>query len=298
MKSAVRRRKRKKRVGTPPGTLIPAVEGSYQPALKTLFEYDKDLCNEHVVEGPIDFGAIKDTSKISWLNIDSIQDSRTLEEIGSTFAIHPLTLEDIQNPDLRPKIEDYDAYLFMSFKMLRWDDSGDETSTEQVSLILGKGYVISFQEKVGDVFEVIRDRLRSGKGRIRKLGADYLAYSLVDAVVDNYFTVLEMLEDQLEEIEDRVVYRSSLDTVPQIHGLRGQAVQFRRAVWPLRDNIHEILKGEDDMIDESTGDFFHDAYDHLMEAIDTIQVPCVTLAQLLNFNQWNMSKQLNSTMMV
>lgn len=298
MRSAARRRKRKRRVGVPPGTLIQVAEGSYQPAEKTLFEYDKARCSERTIAGKIDFDAIKDPSMVSWLNIDGVQDSETLEQIGDVFGIHPLVLEDIQNPDHRPKIEDYDNYLFMSFKMLTWDEKSLETSFEQVSLILGKGYVISFQERVGDVFEIIRERLRSGKGRIRKMGADYLAYSLVDAVVDNYFVVLERLEDRFEEVEDRVVYRSSSDSVGQIHDLRGQAVLFRRSIWPLRENIHEILKGEHELIDESTRMFFRDVYDHVLEVADTVEVYRETLAGLLNFHQTNLSKQLNSTMKV
>ncbi len=263
-----------------------------------MFEYDKEQCHEWTIEGRIDFDAIKDPSKVSWLNVDGIQDSQTLEQIGNVFEVHPLVLEDIQNPDQRPKIEDYDHYLFMSFKMLTWDEENRGTTSEQVSLILGKGYVISFQERVGDVFEIIRERLRSGKGRIRKMGADYLAYTLVDAIVDNYYVVLEKLEDRFEEIEDRVVFRSSLDSVPQIHDLRGQAVLFRRSVWPLRENIHEILKGEHEIIDESTRVFFRDVYDHVLEVVDTVEVYRETVAGLLNFHQTNLSKQLNSTMKV
>ena len=298
MKSSVRRRKRKKRIGLPPGSLIHAAEGSYQPAVKTLFQYDPERCTERPVPGSIDRDLITEPSTISWLNIDGIQDSATLEQIGTSVGIHPLVLEDIQNPDLRPKIEDYDDYLFLSLRMLRWDESLQETSSEQVSLLLGRGYVISFQERVGDVFEVIRDRLRSGKGRIRRQGADYLAYSLIDAVVDNYFSVLETLEDQLEELEDRVVYRADLDSVSRIHDLRGQAVLFRRAAWPLRDNIHEILKGEHEIVEEPTQAFFRDVYDHLLEVVDTIQLYRDTLSGLLTFYQSNLSKQLNSTMKV
>ncbi|HUX19694.1 MAG TPA: magnesium/cobalt transporter CorA [Spirochaetia bacterium] len=298
MKNTARKRKQKKRVGLPPGTLIPVAEGAYQPSTKTLFEYDKDTCDERTLSGKLELDSIKDPSKVSWLNIDGIQDSPILEQIGLVFHVHSLVLEDIQNPDHRPKIEDYEDYTFMSFKMLTWDEENEGTMTEQVSLILGKGYVISFQERVGDVFNPVRERLRSGKGRLRKQGADYLAYTLVDAVVDNYFAVLEKLEDQFELIEDQVVYRSSLDSVPRIHDLRGQAVLFRRAVWPLRENLHEILKGEHELIEESTQIFFRDVYDHVLEVVDTIELYRETLAGLLNFHQSNLSKQLNSTMKV
>ncbi len=298
MKTTVRRRRQKKRVGVPPGTLIQAAEGSYQAAGKTLFEYDEQECNERVVTGQIDFDSIKNPSKISWLNIDGIQDSPTLEQIGKVFEIHPLVLEDIQNPDLRPKIDDYPDYTFISFKMLRWDEENDEAASEQVSLILGKGFAISFQERVGDVFEQVRERLRAGKGRIRKLGADYLVYALVDAVVDNYFTVLERLEDEFEEVEDQVVYRASLNAVPRIHRLRSQAVLFRRAVWPLRESIHEIIKGEHELITEETVVFYRDVYDHVLEVVDTVELYRETVAGLLNSHQSNQNKQLNATMKV
>ena len=298
MKTTVRRRRRKKRIGVPPGTLIQAAEGSYQAATKTLFEYDEAECTERVVTGQIDFDSIKSTSKISWLNIDGIQDSPTLEQIGRVFKIHPLVLEDIQNPDLRPKIDDYPDYTFISFKMLRWDEENEETASEQVSLILGKGFAISFQERVGDVFEPVRERLRAGKGRIRRLGADYLVYALVDAIVDNYFSVLERLEDEFEEVEDQVVYRSSLNAVPQIHRLRSQAVLFRRAVWPLRESIHEIIKGEHELITEETVVFYRDVYDHVLEVADTVELYREIVAGLLNSHQSNQNKQLNSTMKV
>jgi magnesium transporter len=298
MKGASRKKKRKKRVGIPPGTLMPLVEGSYTPALKTLFEYNSAECSERTITGDIDFTAMKNPSKVSWLNVDGTQDSRALEQIGTALAIHPLVLEDIQNPDKRPTIESHEDYMFIVFKMLRLSSETSELLSEQVSLVLGRGYVISFQERVGDVFDYIRDRLRTNKGRLRRCGADYLAYSLVDAVVDNYFEVVESLDAQIEELEDRIIDSMVVDFMPRMHFLRHQYVTLRRAIWPLREMIHEVLKDEHDLIDEATNAFYRDVYDHIVEVSESVDSFRDALKGLLDIHNTQQNKQLNATMKV
>lgn len=287
-------RRRKKRVGVPPGTLIAQTEGTYTPALKTLFEYDKHECAERTITGHIDDASMKDRSRVSWLNIDGIQDSRTLEEVGSAFDLHPLVLEDIQSTDKRPKLETYADYLFMIFKMLRLSPDGAAIDSEQVSLVLGRGYVISFQERVGDVFDFVRDRLRDNKRRIRRCGADYLAYSLIDAVVDNYYEVVDWLERKFEELEDEVVYSTVDDFMLRMHALRDEYLVLRRAIWPLREMIHDLLKDERGLIDDSTVAFYRDVYDHILEVSDTVDSLRDTLRGLFDLQNTQASRHLNS----
>lgn len=287
-------RRPKKRVGVPPGTLIAHPEGSYSPALKTLFEYDRHTCTECTITGAVDCASIKDRSKVSWLNIDGIQDSRTLEEVGSAFDLHPLVLEDIQNSEKRPKLESYSEYLFIILKMLRLSGDDGTIISEQVSLILGRGYVISFQETVGDVFDFVRERIRSNKGRVRRCGADYLAYSLIDAIVDNYYEVVESLEGRFEELEDEVVYSTIEDFMPRMHTLRDEYLTLRRAIWPLREMMHELLNGEHDLIDESTNAFYRDVSDHVLEVSDTVDSLRDSARGLFDLQNTQQSKQLNS----
>jgi len=291
-------RKRRKRIGVPPGTLATIEEAGTSRSPVALFEYNVETCKESTLTGEIDCTAIKDPATNAWLNVDGVQDSQTLEHIGSEFHIHPLVLEDIQNPDHRPKVEDYESYLFLSMKMLTWNSESVTTSSEQISMILGKGYLLTFQERTGDAFELIRDRLRTGKGRVRRSGVDYLCYALIDAIVDNYYAVLEKLEGQFEELEEMVVYHDDVEALSTIHHLRSQSVMLRRSVWPLREMIHEILKGDHELIEESTEHFYRDVYDHVIEVVDTIETYRDALNGLMDIHNSKQSRQLNSIMKV
>ncbi len=293
------KRKRAKRVGEPPGSLIPSSPGAVAPVRKALFSYDGSSCRETFIDGDIDFHALQDPATRSWLNIDGIRESHLLEQIGAGLGIHPLALEDIQNPDLRPKIENYGGFLFLSCKMLRWDKARGEISSEQVSLLVGKSWVVSFQEeREGDVFGVVRERIRSGKGRIRSEGADYLAYSLLDAVVDHYFLVLEQLEEAVDGAENRMVGEASAQPVTEIQRLVGLVALVRRAVWPLREIVLEILKEEYPLVAQATYHYFRDVYDHLLEVADTVDLLRDMLAGLLNLQISSLSKNLNAVMKV
>ena len=294
------KRKRAKRVGEPPGSLIPSPPGAVAPAPKTLFTYDGSSCHEVPLAGDVDFRALQEAGSVSWLNIDGIRDSHLLEQVGGGLAVHPLALEDIQNPDLRPKIEDYDGYLFLSCKMLRWDKARGEISSEQVSLLVGKSWVVSFQEeREGDVFGVVRERIRTGKGRIRSAGADYLAYSLLDAVVDHYFLVLEQLEEAVDGVESRMLGAApAAEPVAEIQRLLGQVALVRRAVWPLREIVLEILKEDFPLVAETTHHYFRDVYDHLLEVADTVDLLRDMLAGLLNLHISSLSKNMNAVMKV
>ena len=193
-----------KKVGLPPGALVYIGEKKTDKARITIIDYDEAQFQEKDVEQIEECFPLKDKPAITWINVDGLHQVEILERIGDCFGLHPLVLEDILNTGQRPKMEDFDDYVFVVLKML-YEDKNSGIVTEQISLILGPSFVVSFQERAGDVFNPIRERIRSGRGRIRKRGADYLAYALLDSVVDNYFVVLEKLGEQIEFLEEEFV---------------------------------------------------------------------------------------------
>lgn len=240
----------------------------------------------------------KDRPTIIWINIDGIHEIETLEKLGDCFGLHPLTLEDILNTDQRPKIEDYGEYIFIVLKMLYPDDDTGEILSEQVSLVLGKNFVISFQEREGDIFNSVRERIRSGKGRIRKMGADYLVYSLLDSIVDNYFIILEKLGERIEFLEEKLIINPVPETINLIHKLKREMIFLRRSVWPLREVIGSIERGESSLIKGSTNIYLRDVYDHTIQVIDTIETFRDILSGMLDIYLSSVSNRLNAVMKV
>jgi magnesium transporter len=212
--------------------------------------------------------------------------------------LHPLILEDVVSTRQRPKFEDYEKNLFMVLKMLSYDDRSQSVQSEQVSMVLGSGFVISFQERMGDVFDCVRDRIRNAKGRIRKQGADYLAYSLVDAVVDSYFGILEKVGDKIEVLEDELVSDPEERTLQAIYRLKREMISLRRSVWPLRELINGIQRSESTMISESTGLYLRDVYDHTIQIIDTIESFRDIVSGMLDTYLSSISNRMNAVMKV
>jgi magnesium transporter len=252
---AVKKRTTKKRsskAGLPPGTLVYVGEKKVESARITFIDYDEQSFEENKVTKIEECLKLKDTPTVSWINIDGLHNIELLEKLGKGFELHPLVLEDILSTGQRPKFEDYEKYIFIVLKMLSFSEENQSIEVEQVSLILGPNYVISFQERIGDVFDNIRDRIRNAKGRIRKMGPDYLAYSLIDAVVDNYFVILERLGEKIESMEEEVIGDPTEKTVQQIHSLKRQMISLRKSIWPLRELIGGIQKSESSLINETT----------------------------------------------
>jgi len=246
---------RTKKVGLPPGTMVHVGEERTGPVRITILDYDEVELQEFFVtsiDRCLDFKAKPSTT---WINVVGVHRPEVIEKIGDCFNIHPLVLEDIVHTEQRPKMEDYDDYVFIVLKMLassEADDGEEEIRSEQVSLIVGRGFVISFQETEGDVFDSVRDRIRKSKGKIRRTGADYLAYSLIDAVVDNYFLILEDVGEELEFLEDELVRSPTTDTSQQIHEMKRNMIFLRKAVWPLREVIGRLERGESEIFEETT----------------------------------------------
>jgi magnesium transporter len=203
-------KKRSPKVGLPPGTLVHIGEKKVEKARITIMDYDETNLEEKEAKTIEESYPFKDKPTVTWINIDGLHEVEIIEKLGSHFGLHPLLLEDILNTDQRPKMEDYGDYIFIVLKMLYHGENKDEIETEQVSLILGSNFVISLQESEGDVFDSLRDRIRKNKGRIRTAGADYLAYALLDAIVDNYFLILENVGEKIEDTEQQLATNPSL----------------------------------------------------------------------------------------
>ncbi len=260
-----------KRKGVPPGTITG--DGAAPPASLriTCFEYDADQFEEKELHalGQGSFRAAR--GRVTWVNIEGVTGG-VLEQISRQLGVHPLVLEDVLHTGQRPKVEDYGDYLFVILKMLYEDEDGDMLA-EQVSLIFGADYVISFQETRGDVFDPIRDRIRNNRGQVRKSGADYLAYTLLDAVVDNYFVILEKLDDEIEDMDNALTGEDvDPDMVRGLHDMKRDVIFLRRQIWPLREVINGLQRNEGTrLIRKATRFYLRDVYDNTIQVIDTIE---------------------------
>ena len=292
-------KKRTKKVGLPPGTLVHIGEKKMGEVHITIMHYrEEDFLEQEEKTLEVCF-SFKDKPDVTWINIEGLHQTEIIEKLGSCYGFHPLILEDILNTDQRPKIEDFGEYLFIVLKMLDYDDKKSETFTEQISVILGKNFVISFQEGLqGDVFDPIRERIRNGKGRIRKMGADYLVYSLLDAIVDNYFIALEKHGEKLEFIEEELVTNPTPGTLQAIHGLKREMIVLRKSVWPLREILATLERRESSLIKESTGVYLRDVYDHVIQVIDTIETFRDMLSGMLEIYLSSISNRMNAVMKV
>jgi magnesium transporter len=220
-----------------------------------------------------------------------------LEAFGKQFGLHPLLLEDIANTDQRPKLDDYETHFFLVMKMLSLSERQD-VMVEQVSLVLGRNFVLSFQENGSDVFQPVRERLRGGKGRMRQSGADYLLHALVDAIVDQYFAVLESVGEKIESLQQVVVADPKPETLREIHALKRQLLFLRRAVWPLRDVMNNLSRSESPIFQQTTKVFFRDVYDHVVQIVDTIETLREMVSASLDIYLSSVSYRLNAVMRV
>jgi magnesium transporter len=286
------------KVGLPPGSLVHIGDKRIEKVKITIIDYDEMRFEEREVDVVEKCYPFKDTPTVTWINIDGIHEADTIEKIGKHYDIHPLVLEDIMNSVQRPKMEDLEHYVFVILKMLFYDEKAREILSEQVSLILGSNFVITFQEKEGDVFNPVRDRLRMAKGRIRKMKADYLAYCLLDTIVDHYFIVLEKMGEGIESLEEELVADPTPETLQTIHILKRELIFLRRSVWPLREAVTGLERGESVLIHESTGIYLRDVYDHTIQIIDTIETFRDMVSGMLDVYLSSISNKMNEVMKV
>lgn len=287
-----------KKAGLPPGTLVHVGEKMAEKVRIRVIDYDEKDFEERDLNTIDECFRYKDKPTVTWINIDGLHDVDIIQRIGEEFDFHPLVLEDVVNTGQRPKMEDFEKYIFVTSKMLFYGDVGDQIKAEQFSLVLGANYVISFQEKVGDVFDPVRERLRKGKGRIRKRGTDYLAYALADSIVDNYFIVLEKIGGKVESLEEKVISDPSPDTLQEIHLLKRELIFLRKSVWPLREVISGLEREESSLIQDKTGIFFRDVYDHTIQIIDIIETFRDMVSGILDVYLSSVSNRMNQVMKI
>jgi magnesium transporter len=292
-------RKRAKKAGLPPGSLVYTGEKVDAQVSITIIEYDEEQFQERENASFDECLLLRDKPGVTWIKVNGIHAVENLQKLGDCYRLHPLVLEDILNTDQRPKIEDFDDYIYIVLRTINYaEDNDNELTSEQVSLILGKNYVISFQEGNGAIFAPVLERLRTSKGRIRKIGADYLAYTLMDLIVDNYFVVLEKFGEALEYLEEEVVQHPTPQTLQDIHRSKYDMIMLRKSVWPLREVISRLERRESDLIREATAIYFKDVYDHTIVAVDNIETYRDILSGMLDIYLSSISNRLNEVMKV
>jgi magnesium transporter len=284
--------------GLPPGTLVHVGERKTEEARITLIDYAGDRFDSREVQSA---GACRERLSeegVLWVNVDGIHDLELLESFGKHFGIHQLVLEDICNTGQRPKMEDHGEYLYIVLKMADYDEASKRVDMEQVSLILMPRCVITFQEKPGDVFDPVRDRLRTAKGKIRNKGADYLAYALLDAVVDRYFMLLEKLGDDVEELDEQILTNPGDETVSNLHALKREMIFLRKAAWPMREIVARLERGGSNLITADTVFYLRDLYDHAVQVMDSIETFRDVLSGLLDIYLSSAGNRMNEIMKV
>ncbi len=291
-------RRRSHKIGLPPATLVPPVDETLEKTRITYMDYDESNFAEREVPSVDEVFPFKESPTVTWINIDGLRDVDALQKLGEHFALHPLVLEDIVSVDQRPKIEDFESYIFIIIRMIGYNKDAREIDSEQVSLILGPNYVISFQERVGDVLNPIRDRIRNAKGRIRRMGPDYLAYALMDTIVDNYFALLESLGDMIETVEEDLVSNPSPDVLKVIHDSKRDLIYLRKSVWPLREVISSLERGESKLIKKPTRIFLRDVYDHTIQVMDAVETLRDMVSGMLDIYLSVVSNKMNEVMKV
>ncbi|KPJ79181.1 MAG: magnesium transporter [Deltaproteobacteria bacterium SG8_13] len=287
-----------KKPGSAPGTLIPVGERRIDKSRISLIDYDAQQLQEREVSEIREVLPMKDAPTVTWINIDGLHDMDLIRQVGDLFGIHALTLEDIVNTGHRPKMEEFETYLLVVLKMLYFNEAKNHIETEQVGLVLGERFLISFQEIPGDVFVPVRERLRKGKGRIRNSDCGYLAYALIDAVVDHYFLVLEVLGEKIEDLEQELLADPTRDGLRSLYVLKRELIYFRKQVWPMRELLASLAREESAFVHPSVTVFLNDVYDHTIQVIDTLESFRDVLSGLLDVYLSTVSNRMNEVMKV
>lgn len=262
--------KRSGKLGLPPGALVHVGTDNGGAASIQLFEFDASRVSERAFSSVPDVAAAPDEGTVHWMNVDGLRDDAVMQQLAQRFELHSLMVEDILNTDHRPKVEEYQDSLFVVAKMLRADGIRGQLNVEQISFILRKDLLISFQERPGDMLDPIRDRIRQSLGRVRKSGADYLLYALLDVIVDHYFVVLDQLGEQIEELEAKVVSRPGNEDLQAIQRLRGHLIGVTKYVTPMRELSGRLNTIQNPLIDKNTRRYLNDLQDHTVYISDTI----------------------------
>ncbi len=279
--------------GASPGTLT--IDPEAPRPLVRIVAYGPDSISEQKVQDLESIRGLLEKYPVTWVNVDGLGDASTISKIGEIFSLHRLSLEDVVNVHQRPKVEQYPAYYFIVARMA---EVGERLGTEQLSLFLGKKFVLTFQERYGDCFDPVRERIRKGSNKIRNSGPDYLAYAVLDAFIDNYFPFLEHLGERLETLEDEVILQPDTQTIAQIHKIKRDLLTMRRAVWPLRDALNSLIRESSTLFTDDTRLYLRDCYDHTIRLIDLLETYREVSTGLTDIYLSSLSNRLNEVMKV
>ncbi|MBN2868545.1 MAG: magnesium/cobalt transporter CorA [Flavobacteriaceae bacterium] len=288
----------KKHLGQIPGALVYTGQKESTKLHLQAFDYNENSFNEKELKTIEEAFIFKDTDTVTWVNLNGLSYINEIEKIGSYYQLHPLILEDIVNTSQRPKIDEYKDYIFIVLKMMYYDEN-EQVISEQVSFVLGKNYVLTFQEAEGDVFDSVRERIRYKKGRIRTEGADYLLYALIDAIVDHYYAIIETMGNKIEDLEDELFNGISQEEISQqIQNLKREVLKIRRAIFPLREIIGRVEKDPNNLIEEQTTHFFRDVYDHIIQVTENLDIYREMIWSLMDMYMTTISNKMNEVMKV
>ncbi|MCB0718989.1 MAG: magnesium/cobalt transporter CorA [Bacteroidetes bacterium] len=284
--------------GQVPGELIFVGEQKVSEATVRLIDYDAENLSEEALTDIRDGLKYKDTDSVTWINVNGLHDLELIRWLGDAFGLHPLVTADIVNTGQRPTMEEHDDYIFFALKMMQYDEAEGRIHAEQLSMILGERFLLTFQERPGDVFEPVRERIRKRKGRIRKVGIDYLAYALLDTVVDNYIFIIERLGEQIEEIEEAILESPSRDVLSRINNYKREMNYLRKSIRPAREFMLQLSRLDSELIHEETGPFLKDLEDLAGQAVDTVDTYREMLSDYLGIYNTGVGNRMNEIMKV
>ncbi len=287
-----------RKAGLPPGSLVHVGEQKTPHVHIHVIDYDERGFQEHPDVPVASCAGFRHSPSVSWIDVVGLHDPGVIGEMGAIFGLHPLVQEDILNTNQRPKVEVYDDYVYVVIKMLMPDTVNGSMMAEQVSLIIGKGFLISFQEAPGDVFEGVRTRIRTGKARIRRSGPDYLAYTLMDAVVDRYFVILDDLGQRVAELEDEVLTDPNETAQHRIYLFKRELLTLRKMVWPLREMTSVLQRTESAVLESGTAVYLRDLYDHSVQVLDALETMREITLSLMDIYLSSISNRMNAIMKV
>jgi magnesium transporter len=291
-------RRTSSKVGLPPGSIVHVGEQKIEKVKITLTEYDENNVDSCEINSIEEIEPYTDTPQVTWVNVCGLHETEFIKQIGEKFNIHPLVLEDILNTETRPKLEISDNYVFITIKMLAYNDEEKQIDSEQVSFILGKNFVFSFLEKSDGIFNPIRDRIANQVGRIRKQAPDYLFYTLIDIVVDQYYLLLERIEERIELLDDEVISNTDKSQIQKIYNLKNELLLTRRSVWPLREIFTQIIREEPELINENVEPYLRDLLDHTFQITETVEIQREITNGLMETYLSLMSNKMNEVMKV
>ena len=286
------------KVGQPPGTLVYIGEEPKESVRITIIDYDETHLHEEEIQTVEACVPFIDTESVTWIQIEGIHEIPIIEEIGECFGVDPLLLEDLMSPTQLPKIEVHEDYVFIILKNLDYNAASERVFREQISLIIGPNFVVSLQENHSEIFTSIQNRLRKAQGRIRRMQSGYLAYVLIDIIVDHYFLVLDEINERIQALEEEIMKDPSPEALAKVNVLRAEQLLLRRPILPLRDVLIEILDDEIPLLGENTHPYFRDVYDHLIQVIQMLEMIRSAVSGLFDVYTSAVSHRMNEVMKV